>query len=78
MTSVAELKWAKRWMRRARGGPSEGWISKTAPDEPSYEISSPESVPHAHSLALGRQAAGEEQSMAALRELFSDGISSDV
>ena len=78
MTSVAELKWAKRWIRRARGGPSKGWISKMAPDEPGYEISSSESVPHAHSSALGRQAAGEEQSMAARRELFSDGVSSDV
>ena len=62
----------------AWGGPSEGWISKTAPNKPGYEISTPESVPHAHSPALGRQAAGEERSMAALRELFSDGVSSDV
>ena len=43
-----EPKWSKRWIRRARGGPPEGWISKTAPDKPGDEISSPESGPRAH------------------------------
>ena len=41
--SAAELKWAKRWIRRARGGPLVGWSSKTASDEPGYEVLSPES-----------------------------------
>ena len=45
-----ELKWAKRWIRRARGGPSEGWSSKTAPDEPGYDVPSLESDPRAHTL----------------------------
>ena len=38
----------KRWIRRAWGGPPKGWVSKTAPDEPGYEISSSESGPRAH------------------------------
>ena len=29
----------KRWRRKARGGPPEGWISKTAPNEPGDGIS---------------------------------------
>ena len=47
---MAELKWAKRWIRRAWGGPPEGWSSKTTSDEPGYEVSSSESEPCAHTL----------------------------
>ena len=79
--SAAELKWAKRWIRRARGGPSEGLISKMASDEPGYEISTPESGPRvhtrAHTPACGRQAVGEEWRVAACGELFFGGVSSD-
>ena len=38
-----EPKLSKRWIRRARGGPSEGWISKMASDEPRDGISASES-----------------------------------
>ena len=59
-----------------------GWISKTAPDEPGYEISSPESGPrahtHTHMPAHGRQVVEEKRRMAAPGELFSGGISSNV
>ena len=48
LTECPELKWAKRWIRRARGGPPEGWSTKTTPDEPGYEVSSSESEPRAH------------------------------
>ena len=48
----------------ARGGPPEGWISKTTPDELGDGISSPKSGPRAYTspnaLAHGRQAAEEE------------------
>ena len=33
----------KKWIRKARGGPSEGWISKTALDELGDGIAAPES-----------------------------------
>ena len=39
---------SKRWIRRARGGPPEGWISKTTSDEPGDGILAPESGPRAH------------------------------
>ena len=38
----------KRWRTKARGGPPEGWISKTAPDEPRNGISASESGSRAH------------------------------
>ena len=38
----------KRWRRKARGGSSEGWISKTAPDEPGDGIVASESGSSAH------------------------------
>ena len=38
----------KRWRRKARGGLSEGWISKTASNEPRDGISAPESGSRAH------------------------------
>ena len=45
---AAEPKLPKRWRRKGWGGPSEGWISKTAPDEPGDGISVPESGPRIH------------------------------
>ena len=45
---AAEPKSPKRWRRKARGGPSEGWISKKAPDERGDGISTPESASRAH------------------------------
>ena len=45
---AAEPKMSKRWIRRAWGGPSEGWISKTAPNEPGDGISASESGPRSH------------------------------
>ena len=50
-----ELKWAKRWIWRARGGPPEGWVSKTASDEHGYEILSPESGPRAGAWKASRR-----------------------
>ena len=48
----------------ARGGPPEGWIRKTTPDELGDGISSPKSGPRAYTrpnaLAHGRQVAEEE------------------
>ena len=80
--SAAELKWAKRWIRRARGGPSEGWSSKTAPDEPEYEVLSPESEPcthtRTHASTRGRQAAREELRVTERVELFFGRVSTDV
>ena len=38
----------KMWRRKARGGPSKGWISKTAPDEPGDGILVLESGSRAH------------------------------
>ena len=43
-----EPKLSKRWIRRARGRPPEGWISKTVSDEPGDGISAQESGPRAH------------------------------
>ena len=43
-----EPKLPKRWRRKAQGGLSEGWISKTASDEPGDGISAPESGSQAH------------------------------
>ena len=45
---AAELKLLKWWIRRAQGGPPEGWISKMVPDELGDGISASESGPHAH------------------------------
>ena len=69
---AAEPKWSKRWIRRARGGPSEGWISKTAPDKPGDGISVPKSGPRASAWNAGcrrRVARGK---------LFSNEVSFDV
>ena len=82
LRSVAELKWAKRWIKRAWGGPPEGWSSKTTPDEPRYEVPSSESDPRAHKRthapARGRQAVGEKQHVTARAELFSSGVATDM
>ena len=45
---ATEPKLSKRWIRRARGGPPEGWISKTAPDVLGDGILAPESGPRTH------------------------------
>ena len=45
---AAEPQLPKRWRRKARGGPPEGWISKKAPDEPGDGILAPESGSRAH------------------------------
>ena len=42
---AAEAKSAKRWIGRARGGPPEGWSSKTAPDDHGCGVPSPEKDP---------------------------------
>ena len=47
---VAEPKLPKKWRRKARGGLSEGWISKTASDELGDGIMAPESGSRAHTL----------------------------
>ena len=41
--SVAKPKFPKRWRKKARGGPPEGWINKTASDEPRDGILASES-----------------------------------
>ena len=43
-----EPKLPKRWRRKARGGPPEGWISKMAPNEPRDGILAPESGSRTH------------------------------
>ena len=77
-----EAKWAKRWIRRARGGPSEGWSSKTASDKPRCGVLSPENDPRAHTgthaPARGRQAARERRRVTARAGLFSSRVTTDV
>ena len=74
---AAEPQLPKRWRRKARGGPPEGWISKTAPDEPGDGISAPESGSRAHKHR-GVELSPSEKSGAWWRvdDCFSAGFSS--
>ena len=49
---LTEVSWSrnckKRWRMKARGGPPEGWINKTAPNELGDGISTLESGSRAH------------------------------
>ena len=45
---AAEPKLPKKWRRKAQGGPSKEWISKTTPNEPGDGILAAESGSRAH------------------------------
>ena len=82
LTECGGGEMGKKGIRRDRGGPPEGWSSKTAPDEPGYEVPSPESDPRAHkgthALTDGRQAAGEKRRVTMRAGLFSGRVAIDV
>ena len=72
----------KRWIRRAWGGPSEGWSSKTASDDFGCGVPSPEKDPRAHTcthaLMHGQQAAREGRRVTARAVLVAGGVATGV